>query len=188
MAPAPPLEPPFLPVERIPARELSPPDPGDPSLSSPAKASGRPVGTNRRGAEDTARQLRAEATAMIERDQTTRNRVGETHLPAVNPYQIERALVPNDGGEPKPLSTQHLRDLPPEVRNRLPEIRLSLHLYAAEPSSRKIRIGGRTITEGEIVSGELAVARITRDGVIFRFHDQLFFLGALESWRGRDGS
>lgn len=70
-------------------------------------------------------------------------------------------------------------DLPASVRQELPDITISGHFYAADPSSRVVVINGRPMHEGETLAGGLRLERITSDGVVmdyqgYRFHKGVF--------------
>jgi hypothetical protein len=70
-------------------------------------------------------------------------------------------------------------DLPASVRQELPDIAISGHFYAADPSSRVVVINGRPMHEGETLAGGLRLERITSDGVVmdyqgYRFHKGVF--------------
>jgi hypothetical protein len=41
------------------------------------------------------------------------------------------------------------------------------------------------LREGESLAGGLQVQAITPQGILFRFQDQVFHLGAVEGWQGR---
>ena len=67
-----------------------------------------------------------------------------------------------------------LRELPPAVKQTLPEFRVSGHAYGPEPSSRVVRINEQILQEGQSLAPGLRVEEITPNGVIldrqgFRF-------------------
>ena len=64
--------------------------------------------------------------------------------------------------------------LPADVRNDLPELKIAAHYYAGKPSSRMASINGRIMRQGQTISDDLVLEEITREGVIFRFHNYLF--------------
>ncbi len=63
-----------------------------------------------------------------------------------------------------------LNDLPPSVRQTLPDIAISGHSYSADPSSRIVFINGKTMREGQVVTGDLRLEQITSDGIILSYH------------------
>jgi general secretion pathway protein B len=63
-----------------------------------------------------------------------------------------------------------LADLDPGIRNQLPPLKLSMHLWNETPSQRFIILDGQRLKEGDVL-GEIVIERITRDG-------------AMLAWRG----
>jgi general secretion pathway protein B len=58
-----------------------------------------------------------------------------------------------------------LGDLDPGVRNQLPPLKLSMHLWNETPSQRFVILDGQRLKEGDVL-GEIVVERITRDGAV----------------------
>lgn len=129
--------------------------------------------------------------------------------PAVEPdapRREPRPLAPNpeprsEGGTgtasrqaaPPPSSSElvdatALRDLPPSVQRTLPGIAITLHRYAASAEARMIRVNGRVAHEGDPVGGDLTVAEITRNGVVFVIGGQRFYMDAFQTWQAKSGS
>jgi general secretion pathway protein B len=72
-----------------------------------------------------------------------------------------------------------VNELPPSVRQDLPDINISGHIYSDEPDSRIVNINGLIARGGETVDVDLKVVEITETGVIFsyrgfRFHMRAF--------------
>ena len=63
-----------------------------------------------------------------------------------------------------------LGDLDPGMRNQLPPLKLSMHLWNETPSQRFVILDGQRLKEGDML-GEIVIERITRDG-------------AMLAWRG----
>ena len=59
-------------------------------------------------------------------------------------------------------------ELPYSVQQKIPEIRISVHIYNNEPQLRKVRVNGRIFYEGEEVERNLTIEEITPHGVIFK--------------------
>jgi general secretion pathway protein B len=75
--------------------------------------------------------------------------------------------------------TISISDLPPSIRNGLPPISITGHIYSDNPSARIININGDIFREGESVTEGLKVEEITPTGVILgfkghRFHIRVF--------------
>jgi len=70
-------------------------------------------------------------------------------------------------------------DLPLSVRQALPKMTISGHIYSNEPGSRIVNINGQIIREGEVISKGLKLDEITSTGIIlsykgYRFRMRLF--------------
>lgn len=89
---------------------------------------------------------------------------------------------------PELVTATALRDLEPSVQRTLPSIAITLHRYAPAPEARMIRVNGRVAREGDVVAGDLAVAEITRNGVVFVIGDHRFYMDAFQTWQARGGS
>ena len=74
-----------------------------------------------------------------------------------------------------------LNELPADVRNSLPELKMSIHLYNAEPQARFAKINDRTLHEGESLVEGLKVEQIRPDGVVFGYQGLRFQLGINEN-------
>jgi hypothetical protein len=83
----------------------------------------------------------------------------------------------------RPTAAPPIDELPAAVREQLPAIALSVHIYADQPAARRVRVNNVAVHEGDTIGAGLDVAAITRDGVIFRFRGTEFFLPANESWQ-----
>jgi len=67
-----------------------------------------------------------------------------------------------------------LKDLPSTVKDKLPDITISVFVYSDDPSSRIVKINGKTIREGEELTSGLTVENIVPEGVIFHYEDYRF--------------
>jgi general secretion pathway protein B len=67
-----------------------------------------------------------------------------------------------------------LADLPPSIAGGLPELRIAIHYYTAEPESRFVLINDRTLREGEYLSEGLKVEQINRVDVVMNYRGWRF--------------
>jgi general secretion pathway protein B len=72
-------------------------------------------------------------------------------------------------------SAQPYSELPFSVRKSLPELKLSMHVYAADPPHRFVVLNDSRLTEGEKTSDDIFVREIRPDGVVLEFQNQRFF-------------
>jgi general secretion pathway protein B len=93
------------------------------------------------------------------------------------PAQIADPSLPEKAGpEDDAHSVPHLNELPASLKNALPPIRMTSHLYRGD--SRLVSINGR-IMSGWVNMGEgLFLEEITPEGVIMSFRGQRFRLKA----------
>jgi hypothetical protein len=113
-----------------------------------------------------------EATATLNMDMspheldTLRNTIWEEQN-----VTEDNAPMPSDRTEDVNTSTDdsilEFSQLPSEIKEALPDMSITGHIYSNDPMSRMVNINGSIIREGENVSGGLVVDEITLSGVIF---------------------
>lgn len=81
----------------------------------------------------------------------------------------------------KPLPEEHIEsapslfeELPPQIRNGIPELSFAGHAYGDNAGKRLIIINNRIVREGAMISNGLYLEQITRDGVIMRYKALVF--------------
>ena len=74
-------------------------------------------------------------------------------------------------------------ELPASIKQQLPAIVISGHVYSSNPLQRSIVINNNFMEEGEYVIDELRLHEITPDGAIFDFRDTRFHHGVVSSWQ-----
>ena len=83
--------------------------------------------------------------------------------------------------EPKaPL--KEIADLPQAVRNELPAMTFSFHVYSPDPQKRTIIINNRRLREGDEVGTGVDLQEITEDGVILAIPGYRVHVGVLAAW------
>jgi len=89
---------------------------------------------------------------------------------------------PSDDGaedgnwEPERIEFVEVWDLPLSVRQELPELDLSIHVFSGEPAERFVLINGERRLEGTALGGGVRLAEIVRQGAIVEFRDYRFLL------------
>lgn len=73
-------------------------------------------------------------------------------------------------------------ELPDDVRNTLPAMTFSFHVYSANPQQRTIIINNRRMREGEEVSAGVQLQQITEDGVVLLHAGHRIHIGVLSGW------
>lgn len=103
--------------------------------------------------------------------------------PAAAPQQT---VVNRASAEPQPVAhieppiknkIYNLKELPASLQQNLPDFSISTHLYAADTTSRMVRINGQMLREGQHLSADLKLEEIMPDGVIFSFQNYRFRVG-----------
>ncbi|MDX1552139.1 MAG: general secretion pathway protein GspB [Marinobacter sp.] len=115
--------------------------------------------------------------------------------PAVEEAERERptVIVPSARG-PSPFNsssvadseaaaarTPHLVELPLSFQKRVPDLIFNSHIYASEPSSRRVMINDNYLRPGESFSG-ITVERITEEGVELSMDGRRFRVGVVRDW------
>lgn len=91
-----------------------------------------------------------------------------------NPADVEPAVAPMAGASAN--DTNGLRNYA-ELSGNLPELRLDLHVYAANARERYAFINMHKVHEGDVTPEGVEVKEITRDGVVLDYHGTEFVLG-----------
>ncbi len=85
--------------------------------------------------------------------------------------------------ESTPDKISHLYDLPDTVRNDLPTVKFSGHLYSSNPDSSFVFVDNeRPVMQGQQIVDELLLHEITPTGVIVKFRGYLIEVGVLQNW------
>ena len=90
--------------------------------------------------------------------------------------------------EPKAVDTSNktiieFYELPESIKQQLPAIIISAHVYSTNPAQRSIVINNNFLEEGEYILDDLILYEITHDGAIFSYHDTFFHHGVVNSWQ-----
>jgi general secretion pathway protein B len=93
-----------------------------------------------------------------------------------NPADTEPAVAPPAGSTQESNSAASLHTYS-ELGGSLPELRLDLHVYAANPAERYAFINMHKVREGDVTTDGVQVKEITREGVVLEYHGTEFLLG-----------
>lgn len=88
-----------------------------------------------------------------------------------------RPQVPLDGRLQTAAKNVAVNEAPSTIKSTLPDLKLSLHSYSAEPGSRLVRIDDKTLSEGDVLPSGVKVEEITPDGVVLTYEGRRFRLG-----------
>lgn len=95
-----------------------------------------------------------------------------SRAPEVQPRKEAKSVPPASGSK-----LLDLGELPPAVRNSLPEFKISGHAHSSEPRFRVARVNNKIVQEGEALSQGLKVDEIVPGGVIFTYQGYRFRVG-----------
>lgn len=81
------------------------------------------------------------------------------------------------------LIVSRLYDLPESVRDDLPTVKFSGHLYSSDPASSVVFLDNqRPVMQGQQIVDEVFLNEITPDGVVVEFRGYLIQVGVLQNW------
>lgn len=69
---------------------------------------------------------------------------------------------------------QNIDNIPTSVRQDIPKISISAHIYSNAPASRLVTIDGQVVREGDSITNELKLKEITPVGAVFSFRGHVF--------------
>ena len=75
--------------------------------------------------------------------------------------------------EPQPITYW---ELPQSVRDGMPEMHITVLVYAEQPESRFLLIGGQRLVEGEEYQGGVTLKEIRRGGAVFVYRNYQFLV------------
>ena len=94
---------------------------------------------------------------------------------SLDPHQSStKSKPPTDGRVMK------LNEVPSEIRNSLPMLKMSAHFYSSDKQTRFARINDRILHEGEALSEGLKVDEINPGGTVFSYKGYRFLVGINE--------
>jgi general secretion pathway protein B len=74
-----------------------------------------------------------------------------------------------------------LNELPPEIRNSLPNLKMSAHFYSTDQQARFARVNDKILHEGETLSEGLKIEAINPGGTVFNYKGHRFQIGINEN-------
>jgi general secretion pathway protein B len=78
---------------------------------------------------------------------------------------------------PEPGKIYNPGELPLSIQQKLPSVNVSIFMYSDDPASRMVRINGQTYREGQKISEDLTLERITPNGIILNYKNYRFLAG-----------
>lgn len=119
----------------------------------------------------TAVPVNSQPSSAVSLQSSTDSALPKESLPKdVSAQQVEQQVV-------VPFS-----ELPLNVRNAIPAMTFSFHVYSSNPARRTIIINGRRVKQGAAIDNGLLLEEITSNGVIFRWQEHHFSIPVVEDW------
>jgi general secretion pathway protein B len=69
-----------------------------------------------------------------------------------------------------------LAELMPAVRGALPVLKLTMHVYSADPAGRFVLIDGKRLVQGDGIGASLTLSEIRRDGAVLDYAGKRFLV------------
>lgn len=76
----------------------------------------------------------------------------------------------------------HVSELPEHIKQRIPTLNFTGHVYSSSPLLRSIIINGSFKEEGEAINHEFTLTEITPSGAIFEYQGTLFEVSIITGW------
>ena len=95
---------------------------------------------------------------------------GEDRESSVWPEPVQ----PNERVGSAPLT---IYEIPRDIRNTLPEIKVTLQVYAEEPENRFALVNGQRMVEGDTLPDGLVLKEIRQKGLVFTYRNYRFVIG-----------
>jgi len=108
--------------------------------------------------------------------------------PTIRKEQVATETVSNTA-EPQAASINDreaiidFHELPESIKQQIPTITISAHVYSSNPIQRSIVINNNFMEEGEYILDDLILHEITRDGAVFNYQGTLFNYGVVSGWQ-----
>jgi general secretion pathway protein B len=101
---------------------------------------------------------------------------GSKSSPETPPVQEKRNEVTYNAKTASGERVPGLDELPLSIRQEMPEISISGHIYSDSPSARIVNINGSIRSEGEMLTSGIKLIEITDSGVILSYKDFRFYV------------
>jgi len=125
-------------------------------------------------------------TTAINKDHQVINTKKFSPIPTSKPTKIETTWKKETK---KPVSHTNNKfitdyyDLPDSIKNQLPTITVSAHVFSTNPLQRSVVINNNFMEEGEYISNRLILHEITKDGAIFDYQGDLINYSVVSKWQ-----
>lgn len=106
-----------------------------------------------------------------------------TANPAPTTPRTDTAATASPAPVVEPTNPVPIAQLPLDIQHQIPAMTFSSHIYSDDAQFRMVNINGRILHEGDMVSDEIRLVRITEDGVVLHYRDYTFEVSVLRDWQ-----
>lgn len=100
----------------------------------------------------------------------------------VNPAQAEFAPRSSFTDVQQPPMAVRIDQLPAAILGQIPPMSFSAHMYASNPQDRWVRVNGRRLSEGDLITEDLSIVEIAPENIVLTFKGSRFTMNALSDW------
>lgn len=86
------------------------------------------------------------------------------------------ATIPAPASAPASDSVRFLRAMPAEFRRAIPDLKVTIHIFAPREADRILYINNRQYHAGDRINGDIIVEDIVEDGAVLSYHGERFKL------------
>jgi len=120
----------------------------------------------------------------IFQDKTAGNASSQNKDSDTSSDELAAEEINTDLSEPNWDDYVSIAALDPSIKQQIPSITVSTHIYSSVKSFRKVTVNGFSVHSGAEISDGLIVEHILDEGVIFSYKGLYFRMKALEEWEG----
>ncbi len=82
----------------------------------------------------------------------------------------------------KPQPTPNIMGLDESIRNRLPAINISAHVFSQDATKRMVIINNQVVHEGDYIAADLKLSTIQQHGIELNFESEPFTMKVKDKW------
>lgn len=114
--------------------------------------------------------------------QSAESQSAQAEFTRISPHDTQAQMQTQPASVDATQRVEEISELPDSVRNNLPAMTFSFHVYSESPEQRTIIINDRRVREGDEISAGLKLQSITQDGVVLLFEQHRLHISVLSGW------
>jgi general secretion pathway protein B len=152
------------------ATPIPAPAPVAQAKNTPAEIAAQPV----QAPVSTAPQAAAQSSAQAAPEM--KPRTNEADTAAARPVQTHQSTAMEI------FQAVDINQLPESIRNQIPPMTFTAHVYSSDPKQRSVVINGHYMEQGSSLDDDFVLKEITSTGVIMDFRGHLFRTNVISGW------